>query len=176
VDFKDWITIGLGGVVGIATSIFANLWHPKIIGWLDSRKLLSSEKRRSKALVFDKRVRALHSGEEDKVLFFLTGNAQITLGISVAMMCVLLCMFSIASSIASVVFKEQFASLSEANAVRVVLLGGAILFLIGAAFTYSVMLKAIEHMRELRSALDNFAKYDAEFRESWGEPPAPDSE
>lgn len=57
-----WIGIILGGIISLAASVAANIYNAKILIFLERRKLISLDKRRSKAIKRDKLIRALYEG------------------------------------------------------------------------------------------------------------------
>lgn len=181
VEFKDWIIIGIGGFVGIATSILSNLWHPKIIRWLDSRRLLSGEKQRAKAIQFDEHVRALHSGKRDRYLYFLSTNSMVSLatGLGVLTFITGLLSFCIALGVRVLIKHggiEGLQSSVTAPYIPNAFLGLALIFFVLGIVCNALLLKTMDRVFQTKIALEDFPKYDAQFRERWGEPPSPESD
>lgn len=68
-DSTFWIGLFAGGFISLAASIVANIYNAKIAEILQSRKLLTLEKQRTKAEKLDRLISDLHSGRRDKYLF-----------------------------------------------------------------------------------------------------------
>lgn len=79
-----WGGLAVGLLVALIGSIAANLVHPKILGFLDSRKTSSQEKRRKEAFRLDKVILDLHSGKRDKHFYLMKSATAVGVAITVA--------------------------------------------------------------------------------------------
>src|SRR5436190_5572016 len=60
-----------GFALSIVASVVANLLHSRILGFLDNRRLVSSEKRRRKAAAVHEIITELHEGKRNKYFYML---------------------------------------------------------------------------------------------------------
>jgi|SRR5215831_3775472 len=70
-DAQFWLGVIVTLVGGTIVSVLANLAHPKIVAYLDSRKLLSEEKRRRQAETFHALIVDLRTGHRDRHVYML---------------------------------------------------------------------------------------------------------
>jgi uncharacterized integral membrane protein len=76
---SNWMAFLAGTIASLIASILANLWHDRITGFLESRKLASQSKSLSKAVAFHDPVRALHTGDRDKYLYMMRLQSSATM-------------------------------------------------------------------------------------------------
>jgi hypothetical protein len=79
-DTQFWLGVGVTLVGGTIVTVLANLAHPKIVAYLDSRKLLSQEKRRRQAEKFHALILDLRTGRRDRHVYML----RVAVGVIVA--------------------------------------------------------------------------------------------
>ena len=159
-----WAGIAISTVIGIAINIFTNLTHNKIVSWLDTRKLISQEKRRSAAVQLNKIVNEIHSGKRDRTSYIIRiaisiifsstmVTAATVLGIG------LMALFPIKgwSFFPDIQHLEPKLAVSFAFAL--------ILQYMGIGF----MIISLRRFRQVTNALDNYDEYQAKFITQWGE-------
>jgi hypothetical protein len=70
-DMMFWVGLVAGAVTSLVASIAANIWHDRIIEFLETRKLASTSKRKHNELRDFRRARLLHSGKNSQIAFFV---------------------------------------------------------------------------------------------------------
>jgi hypothetical protein len=83
-DSSSWttnaiVTWGVAAVIGVLTSLIANILYPKLISVLEGRKLVSRTKRQKEAAWLNELINNLHSGKNDKTEYFV--RSYITFGV-----------------------------------------------------------------------------------------------
>jgi hypothetical protein len=149
-----WIGIIVGGVLSLAASICANLLHNRILGVLDNRKLAAQSKRFSKAAEFHTLIEQLHSGDRNKYIYLMRMCVTIIGSFLSAM---------VMAGAGCVISTISPASLHEVTASLLMQLG---LFFLSVSMLYLYQ-KSTVRFRAIMNSLDEFDRFDAEFREKW---------
>lgn len=159
-DEGIWIGLTIGGVISLLASIAANLLHTKLVAFLDKKKLVSHEKRRKKAMELNSVIRALHTGERNREIYF----TRLTI---IAFLCFAVAMVAFIGSgivLAIIISLATEPSLDLATGFRVCI------FLVMFLLTHTFLLLAyleIQRLRRIKYATDNFAEYEIDFRNRW---------
>src|SRR5262245_35348550 len=74
-----WAGVVISAIVGFICNVGANLYHNRLVEFMDSRKLLFREKRRSKAMALNKTIEDLHLGRRDRYVYMLRMTMSITM-------------------------------------------------------------------------------------------------
>jgi hypothetical protein len=163
--FSFWVGITIGGVISVLASFAANLFHSRMVDFLDSRKLGFQERRRKSALRLHRVIGSLHSGKRDKYIYmlwlsgavwgsFLTGIVALAAATIIASLGLPPPDVSVVSVLVDPVSKTRLLS------------AFAMMFM--STFGIFNTLYSMRRFREITEALDNFEKYEADFREKWG--------
>lgn len=155
-DRVFWLSIVLGGAVGLVASIIGNLCTPLVSAYWHKHKAARLEETKKKAFTKYEQLAGLHDGREDKFIYFIGISMRFTL-------CMVLGAFfglvgiqvSLAERSAGAV--EQVATIFSQG----VLMGASTYFFVRA-------IMALIHYREWRWRLDNFEQYKDELRIRYG--------
>jgi hypothetical protein len=161
-EFWQGVTVSLvgGGVIGLIVTVLANLAHPKVVAYLDSRKLLSIEKRKRTAAKLHSLILDLHENRRDKHIYLL----------SVAVALILLCTVTVgvmSAAIVIIALLPQRPEPVEWSLVARPFVTAGFLFFVGL-FGIAVLLFGVRVFREITKALENFEQYDAAYKRKWG--------
>jgi hypothetical protein len=152
-DIGFWV--GIIGLVlavplGVAANLLTSLLTPRLVSYLEKRRLIKAGKTRRQALLVYNRIRAFQEGRRDRYVFYIL----------LASSSVLLAIASSTLVIVIVLISPQFEN--------------AVVFLVMAfvlAFGAVILLASIY---ETARQLDRFDDYKREFEERWGPPSADD--
>jgi uncharacterized membrane protein (DUF485 family) len=138
------LIVGIPGAYAMA--VLANMHTPRVVTFLESRKLLKRHKTRQQALQVFNRTKAFHDGTRDRYAFYI-------LLASAALVC------AIVSSTLTliVVFQNEF-PLAIPFAVLVLF----------AAISALMMLLLLTGIYETARQIERFDDYKAEFEQRWG--------
>jgi hypothetical protein len=160
-DVVFWIGIGIGALLSLAASIAANLFQPGINNYLGRRKLVSDEKRKSRALEIHKIVTAIHEGKRDRYTYLIRLSSAVTMSGIIA------CMLFISAAVIGAVTEPDFdhpLSIEPKQIIRVVMM---LLFIFGGMVFFNLCRRAVERYHAMMNALDNYDKYLVKFSERW---------
>jgi hypothetical protein len=138
------LIVGIPGAYAMA--VLANMHTPRLVNFLESRKLLKRHKTRQQALQVFNRTKAFHDGTRDRYAFYI-------LLASAALVC------AIVSSTLTliVVFQNEFP----------LAIPFGVLVLI-AAISGLMMLLLLTGIYETARQIERFDDYKAEFEQRWG--------
>ena len=140
----DWGTVLLSIPLGIASGIASNLLTPRLLRFLENRKLIKRTKSKQQALQHYERIKALREGRQDKYAYY-----------------VLLAGLSVLSAIASsTIFICIFISPPFFELFVVWLLTALLLALLSVIFLAGIY--------ETSRRIIQFDRYKAELEEQWG--------
>jgi hypothetical protein len=140
----DWLGITFF-VLSVPASIAANLLTPRIIAYLEKRKLLKSHRTERQARVVFNRIKAFKEGKRDRYPFYIILASSAV------------CCFVIASTLIFVECIQQDLSFE----IRVVIFLFAV---IAVLMTIALLAGIYETARQI----ERFDDYKAEFEQRWG--------
>jgi hypothetical protein len=161
-DWYFWLPIVLGGVLGLVASVTANLVTPHVFGYLSHRKVARIENSKKRAAETYLQLLDLHSGRKDKYLYFISHAVYIVIAL-------LGVVFSVMA--AGIVIMVDSIHRDTWSTFNILNKGAEFIFgLFAGYFVYRTNLRT-KHMIEWRWRLDNFRKYEADFKKQYGELP-----
>jgi hypothetical protein len=165
-DTIFWVGIAIGGLISLLASIAANLFHSKMVSFLDHRKTGFRERRRKNAFAFHQVVKGLHEGERNKYVYMLRISRNISTHFLISYVSLAAMLVIVSLGIAP----DTQISWPIDPTMRFRL--GALFFLM-FFFIFGVVLlrTSIRRFSELQDALDYFDEYDADFKKEWGTTP-----
>lgn len=151
----DWITLLLGIALGIPVAlvinVVTNLFNPRLVAFLDSRRVANIRRSKDEALRVYARVKAFHEGTRDRYPFYLLLSSAAVICAIAASTCIV---------IVTVLNPEDPKILIVAAIIFVLFI---LLFLVGLYST--------------AHATDHFEDYRKEVERKWGplddDPPTP---
>jgi hypothetical protein len=148
---ESWISIVITLIVGIpiayGLALLANLHTPRLVQFLDRRKLLKTHKTKKQALAVFNRIKAFREGKRDRYPFYIIlAGAAISLSTG-------------GSTLILISVLQQEASLEF----RVILF---VLALISILIALLILTGIYETARQI----ERFDDYEAEFKNKWGDP------
>jgi hypothetical protein len=146
-----WLSVGVTFVVGTfvayAIAILANIHTPKLLKFLETRRLIKRNKTRRQALVTFNRIVSFHDGRADRYAYYI-----------------LLATSSVLSALLASVLLNIF--FTHVHDIPVGIDDAVILLLATGAILVSVLLLA--GIYETARQLERFDEYKKEFEERWG--------
>ena len=163
-----WVGLGIGAALSLLASVVANLSHLKIASYLDSRKLLSREKQRKRAEEEQAAIIEMREGRRDKYLhtfFFMTSviNGGVAAFVSLVGLVLL---------VGLGVKLDDDGKVSGTVAQNFGLLFSASMLIFMCMVGLFLMGRGGGSLHRVRDALEDYEKYEAEYRARWGEPPS----
>jgi hypothetical protein len=151
-----WAGVGITAIVGLVTNVLANLYHNKIVAFLDSRKITSHEKRKTKAFALHKIITALHEGRRDRYIYVITVLGGIIVGIT----CAASFLAGALVTIAPVIF-----DLSGPGSASSVLIG---VFMVSISLFFCLLsLRDIKRLNYIIKAIEDYKRYKDLFEQQW---------
>jgi len=150
-----WGGIVLGGVLSYAMSILANLSQSKVVSYLDSRKLVSHEKKQSKALDLHRVICDLHAGRRDRYAYML----RMISGANISFLMSTVSLAGVGVILALVPEVDA----PEYTLARLKPLGISMILLLVSSLGLYTFIYTIERFRYVTNALEGFEKYRAKF-------------
>jgi hypothetical protein len=163
-DTQFWLGVGVTLVGGTIVTVLANLAHPKIVAYLDSRKLLSQEKRRRQAEKFHALILDLRTGRRDRHVYML----RVAVGVIVAFVLAIGGIVGAATTatVVMAIFPEasgdSFAW--DPHKLTHAIIPLAMMFF--GMFGMWIAELAMRRFREITNALEKFDEYDASSKRS----------
>jgi hypothetical protein len=165
-DASFWIGAGMSGALSLLASVFANIYHSRIIEFLDNRKIVSHTKRKKNAIKFNSIVVQLHNGERDKYFYMARIVSGIVISFVFATTSVASCLIIMA--LGADVPDYAFPLPSHITPLLVIRLVYVTILLFSSLFGFFVAVISMRRFREITSALENFETYQAHYRAKWG--------
>jgi hypothetical protein len=167
-DWGVWIGIAIGGVISLVASIVANLFHSKIVALLDSGTIRFKQKRRRSALKLHEIITQLHDGTRDRYFYMLRLSVAINSAfmIGVAGLFSETVLFALSSPPIPLFYRPFFdGPLSPEMNIRL----GFLVFLLFITFVGAyLLLDTVDRFRMIVNALQDYEKYETEFKSKWG--------
>ncbi len=146
-DVSSWLSV-VALVLVIPLGVITNLLTPRVIAYLEKRKLLKSHRTKSQDIAAYKRIESFKDGTRDKYPFYiLLATASVLSGIASAT-----CIVLFALNIGTGVFID---------------LPNPILLV--ALFFACLAVATMGGIYETARRIENFEQYQAEIRKKWGE-------
>jgi preprotein translocase subunit SecY len=90
----DWLTLLFGVVLGIPVTfiihILANLFHPRLVAFLDSRRIAKIRRSKTQALSAYTRIKAFHDGTRDRYPFYIMLSSASVISAIAASTCIVI--------------------------------------------------------------------------------------
>jgi len=171
VDWKLVIGIGIGAVLSFAASVAANLYSQRINTFLDSRRLSSQSKRKTKAAKFHKLITDFQTGKRDRYLFAV----RVAMGAVIGIVMSLTSLTGLAVVASGLPFSfDLIPSYGREDYGRLFWCGSLTFF---SLMGMNLFRHYLWHFGMVERALENYAEFDQVFKDRWGsEPDAQPSE
>lgn len=152
-----WAGIIISAVLSIPTAVLGNYAYYGILAYLESRKLVSQENSRKRALEFKAVVDDIRDGKRDKVLYILQLNVAALMGLMFAMTNI----SAVAVILALVPITEHmtYAGVRPTGICTVLLLM--------SAFGVIVAFRTINRIKQITRALRDYDLFLAEHTKRW---------
>jgi Na+-transporting NADH:ubiquinone oxidoreductase subunit NqrD len=164
-DSSFWLGVVVTTVLAVPAGMLAIFLYGRFVQLLDSRKLISQEKRKKAAIAFHKLILDLRSGRRDKYTYMLRMALSGFSGLSAAVTCV------IGVAIVSALTPAQgngWSLESFVDGTRAT--HGFVLFLMFAGLVFMFLAHSIlNRFRKIARALENFDRYETQYRSRWGD-------
>jgi len=148
----DWATLLVGMFLGIPITyvigMLANIHAPRLVQFLDQRKLLKHAKTKKQALLVFNRIKAFREGTRDRYPFYICLASG-------AIICAI-----VASTLFVIIWIKNGEQYPFGNGYIVVALIAVIAVLLAAAFLFAIF--------ETARHIERFDDYKAEFEKQWG--------
>jgi hypothetical protein len=159
-----WIGLVVGGIISLAASVVANLLHPKVTSFLDSRKIVFNENRRRRSLQLYRVVTELNNGTRDRYIYMLrlatSAISMFMLAITAIFCGVVLLALSSPPTIPIVegpMKSEMYYRI------------GALTFFLFFAYFGAFLVRSITlRYKTIANALDDYPAFEAAFKKKWG--------
>jgi hypothetical protein len=155
-----WVGIVVSAVASLPIGIAANFFYYRLSSYLDSRKLKLHGKRRDKAIVLNSLITDLHENKRDRSTYFILQLATLTMPLTAG----------VGFLSASAVILALNPHSDEVTVATVRPLAYSFLLLAVTYFCFTMVFLTIRRMQTVVSALNDYDRYVAEFREKWGDP------
>ena len=157
-----WAGIAISAVLSIFINFLTNLYNSTVQDFLENRKVITHEKRRSKAVKFHTLINELHSGKRDKTRYLILQctNILIAFTTTISSFTALIVILALAPhkgpiDVSDTLLIQTLASMS-------------VLSLLGY-FCLIVAIISMVRLSRVGTAIDNFETYEKEFKARWGE-------
>jgi hypothetical protein len=160
-DTNFWVGIGVGGFISLLASIAANLFHSKMVSFLDNRKTGLHERRLRSALALREVITDLKEGRRDKYIYMLWISRNISTGFVVSIG------FLAGAMVAFLIGAPPDLSSWADNSKSILTFVVCYFMLFVSAFFTFVSVRSSRRFYEISSALDDFDGYDTAFKARW---------
>jgi hypothetical protein len=157
-SIEFWSGVLLSGVIGLPIAIIANLYSEQVREYLDRRKTLRLNKKRSLEIIVHQRILRLVEGEPTQTLLHAEEGLMMVLVILALYLCYAF-LFTL------VYFREAILLIVA----RPILLSAAIIFMFSTFVLTVVMLLLFGDYRNTMRKVRRFSEYEAQMRKKWGE-------
>lgn len=155
-----WVGAGVAFAISVAASVLANLSHPKLVQWLDNRKLTSRTKRKETAVRQRNIVLDLRSGRRDKVSYMARLSSGITMAFTSAVV-------AFVGSVIIFALHPVPTDFVVDHDLQPLVFNLALIFLF--AFFMYLTSKSVRRFHEIVNGLEDFDGYEREFQAKWGQ-------
>jgi hypothetical protein len=157
-SIQFWFGVLLSGVLGLPIAIIANLYSEQVREYLDRRKTLRLNKKRSLEIMVHQRILRLVEGEPTQTLLLADERLVMVMAILILYLCyaILFGLLYFREAILLVVSRILFVS---AGSIIVVL----------TLFTSAGMLIIFGHYRNTMRKVRLFSEYETQMRKKWGD-------
>jgi len=157
-----WAGIVISAVLSIFINVLTNIYNSKVQDLLENRKVISHEKRRSKAVRVHKLVVQLHSGERDKTRYVVLQCTTI-----------LFAFIAAATSLTATFVILALAPLVDhfdlADPIQLRIWAVVFILTLLAYFSITIVFIRMIRLNRVGNAVAKFAEYEKAFKERWGE-------
>jgi len=157
-----WAGIAISAVIGLITNVFTNIYNSKVLDFLENRKVITHEKRRSKAMKLHKIITDLHSGKRDKTHYLVLQCTSIVIAFTATIACFSAVMVILALS-------PHTGPIDFSNTLQLQAFVSMSLLTLFAYFCLTVAIIHVVKLGRVGTAVENFEKYEKEFKARWGE-------
>jgi hypothetical protein len=148
--------------VGIGASLVANFLYPLLISQLETRKIISLEKRKASARELHGIITDLHEGKRDKVEYYIRMYTVVSTLLASAFACITALLV-----IAALAPPYSGDHLTEPVMRTMAMIG----FLVVMAWVSLLLeIRFVKRLRFIRLSLQDFDAYVREYEEKWGSP------
>ncbi|SIO24835.1 hypothetical protein SAMN05443247_03131 [Bradyrhizobium erythrophlei] len=157
-SIEFWSGVLLSGVIGLPTAIIANLYSEQVREYLDRRKTLRLNKKRSLEIIVHQRILRLVEGEPTQTLLHAEHRFMMVTSILILYLCY-------AALFGLLYFREAILSIAP----RLILLSAASVAMV---FTFVITVGILILFRDYRNTMRKvrrFSEYEDQMRKKWGE-------
>jgi|GraSoi2013_100cm_1033763.scaffolds.fasta_scaffold05877_6 hypothetical protein len=157
-SIEFWSGVLLSGLLGLPIAIIANLYSEQVREYLDRRKTLRLNKKRSLEIIVHQRILRLVEGEPTQTLLLAEERLMMVMAILILYLCyaILFGLLYFKGAILLVVSRLLFVS-------------AASIIMVFTLFTSAAILIILGHYRNTMRKVRLFSEYEAQMRKKWGE-------
>jgi hypothetical protein len=163
-DTAFWLGIGLGALIGIPSSIIANLWTDPVRGFLDRHRTIQLSRQKDKELRSYYFARAILEGDEAAKAYF---SVRQTFAVQSAVFSALYLLVAIMTGLG--IYVGGYTEVLKFTFAKVLIL----IWAIGVNYLAIHSMVSFLNLWRVVLRLSNFKRYEASIVEKWGEPGNP---